>query len=90
MSLLYVLFLSSLGIFYCTIFFSKTSILGVRGRRKGVVSSFWGVVFFNFCKLGGSNQKMLVSNLEELKKIGEVSFGVLSIALIVSEKIGFL
>ena len=33
---------------------------------------------------------MLVSNLEELKKIGEVSFGVLSIALIVSEKIGFL
>ena len=57
--------------------------------QKGVVRPFCEVVFFNFCKLGRSNQKMLVSNLEELKKIGEVSFGVLSIALIVSEKIGF-
>ena len=30
---------------------------------------------------------MFVSNLKELKKIGEVCFGVLSIALIVSKKI---
>ena len=92
-SLLYILFLRSIGIFYCTNFFFQDFYF--RSQRsskfqKGVVHPFWRVVFFNFCKLGGSNQKMLVSNLEELKKIGEVCFGVLSIALIVSEKIGFL
>ena len=47
------------------------------------------MVFLNFCELGGANQKMLVSNLEELKKIGEVCFGVLSIALMFPRKLNF-
>ena len=79
MSPLYVLFLRSKGIFYCTIFFSLGLLfweLEVVEVSKWGRSPILGGRFFNFCKLGGSNQKMLVSNLEELKKIGEVSFEV--------------
>ena len=58
--------------------------------QKGVVRPFFGVIFFDLPELGGSNRKMVVHSLEERKKIGGVGFYGLSIAPIVSEKIGFL
>ena len=82
-----------MGIFYCTNFFSKTSILGVRGRRsfeKGSLAHFGGSFFPISANWVGRIKKCLSAISKELKKIGEVCFGVLSIALIASEKIGFL
>ena len=46
----------------------------LQGAPKGVVWPFFGVIFFDLCELGGSNQKMVVDSLEERKKIGEVGF----------------
>ena len=57
--------------------------------ERGRLGHFWSH-FLDLRESGGSNQKMLVCNLEEPIEIGEVCFWVLSIALIVSEKIGFL
>ena len=41
---------------------------------EGVVRAIFGVVFLDLRELCGSNQKTLVHNLEERKKIGEVGF----------------
>ena len=57
--------------------------------ERGRLGHFWSH-FLDLRESGGSNQKMLVHNLEERKKIGEVGFWSLSIGAIVSEKIGFL
>ena len=61
--------------FIAQTFFSRTSILGVIGRRslkKGSFGHFLLSFFFNFCELGGSNQKMLVTNLDEREKMGKL------------------
>ena len=36
--------------------------------QKWVVRQLLGVIFFNFCDLGESNQKMVVHNLKERQK----------------------
>ena len=49
---------------------------GASMARKGVVRPFFGVVFLDLRELCGSNQKMLVHNLEERKKQGKLVFEV--------------